>query len=107
MKAGPRENITPFRPIPLQVPEPTRRVWNRLNQIMSEYRFDQYPDPQDALILAGEASLDATRSLTGYPQGLPCWRVHGRVDALADIGFWREYDADLGAGVGTAYWGSG
>lgn len=153
-----------------QVPESTKRVWNRMNQILMEYMVEQYPDPADAMILAGEASLDATWpltapgvpsirmlhnhfivfpmaqlrdsrladpanpnltdggqhslfqaymknvyrrffdealhlevlepissnesrfELTGYPQGLPCWRVRGGVSALKDIRFWKEYD---------------
>jgi len=143
MKAGPREIITPFRPIPLEVPEgmkpneffnstenlqdltqnngllqnpehllmyrkalghsnefdssiifnssecilnplgrPVRRtqlpdqtktVWNRMNQIMIEYMLEKYPDPEDALVLAGEASLDATWPLTA--PGVPSIRM--------------------------------
>lgn len=143
MKSGPREIVTPFRPIPLQVPEgmkpneffnstenlqdlsqnngllsnpenllmyrkalghsnefdtsiifnsskcildplgrPVRRTqlplatknsWNRMNQIMIAYMLEQYPDPQDALILAGEASLDSTWSLTS--PGVPSIRM--------------------------------
>jgi len=243
MQIGPRELITPFRPIPLDVPEgmkpneffnstenlndlvnnngllvnpenlllyrkalghsnafdasiiyntsqsilnplgrPVRRtqintdvksVWNRMNQIMIEYMIEQFPDPAEALVLAGEASLDATwpltspgvpsirmlhnhfivfpmqqlrdanladsnnpnltdggqhslfqaymrdvyqdffdqalhleilkpldsseskLSLTGYPQGLPCWEVQGGVEALKDVRFWQEYDLVL------------
>ena len=242
MKTGPRELITPFRPIPLDVPEgmkpneffnstenlqdlslnngllsnpenlllyrkalghsnefdcsiifnsskcilnplgrPVRRTqlplttknsWNRMNQIMIEYMLEKYPDPEDALILAGEASLDATwpltapgvpsirmlhnhfiafnmddlrnaeladpdnpnltdggqhslfhanmrtvyrrffasldlkilkpvhdddsqLSLTGYPQGLPCWEIPGGSDTLKNPHFWKEYDLIL------------
>jgi len=143
MQIGPRELITPFRPIPLDVPEgmkpneffnstenlndlvnnngllvnpenlllyrkalghsnafdasiiyntsqsilnplgrPVRRtqintdvksVWNRMNQIMIEYMIEQYPDPADALVLAGEASLDATWPLTS--PGVPSIRM--------------------------------
>jgi hypothetical protein len=156
-----------------QVPENVRNVWNRMNQIIIDYMLEQYPDPGDALVLAGEASLDATWaltspgvpsirmlhnhfivfpmdrlrdapladsknpnltdggqhslfqaymndvyqeffdraldlrilkvatdkssqvSLTGYPQGLPCWEVQGGVEALKEICFWREYDQVL------------
>ena len=242
MKTGPRELITPFRPIPLEVPEgmkpneffnstenlqdlslnngllsnpenlllyrkalghsnefdcsiifnsskcilnplgrPVRRTqlppatknsWNRMNQLMIEYMLEKYPDPEDALILAGEASLDATwpltapgvpsirmlhnhfivfnmndlrnaeladpnnpnltdggqhslfhanmravyrrffssldlkilkpvhdedsqLSLTGYPQGLPCWEIPGDSDTLKNPHFWKEYDLIL------------
>lgn len=152
-----------------QVPETTKKVWNRMNQILIEYMAETYPDPEAHLILAGEASLDATWpltapgvpsirmlhnhfivfdknvlreadfadpknpnltdggqhslfqsymrdvyseffssldfnilkqtskgsskiELTGYPQGLPSWKVQGGVDALKNIYFWQEYD---------------
>jgi len=155
-----------------QVPEKTKQVWNRMNQILIEYMLEKYPDPNDWLILAGEASLDATWpltspgvpsirmlhnhfivfdkkmlakadladldnpnltdggqhslfqaymrdvysdffdslnfeilkqtskgssriELTGYPQGLPSWKIDGGVDALKSIYFWQEYDQIL------------
>jgi hypothetical protein len=156
-----------------QVPEPVKHVWNRMNQIMIDYMLEQYPDPHEYLLLAGEASLDATWpltspgvpsirmlhnhfivfpmaqlcdadfadpanpnltdggqhslfqaymrdvyrefferaldleilqpagseacciELTGYPQGLPSWRIQGGADALQDIRFWQEYDLIL------------
>ncbi len=156
-----------------QVPEHAKRVWNRMNQMIIEYMIEQYPDPSEALVLAGEASLDATwpltspgvpsirmlhnhfivfpmeklraaqladpknpnltdggqhslfqaymrdvyrkffdealelrilntvhtpesrLTLTGYPEGLPCWEIQGGVDALKDIRFWSEYDEIL------------
>ena len=155
-----------------QVPVDTRHVWNRMNQIIFEYMLEKYPDPAEHLVLAGEASLDATWSLTspgvpsirmlhnhfivfnqqqlsdaefadpdnpnltdggqhslfqsgmrdvyseffaslefkilklasrgssrieltGYPQGLPSWKIQGGVEALKDIQFWKEYDQIL------------
>ena len=155
-----------------QVPEKTKQVWNRMNQILIEYMLEKYPDPAEWLILAGEASLDATWpltspgvpsirmlhnhfivfdkkmlakadladlnnpnltdggqhslfqaymrdvysdffdslnfeilkqtskgssriELTGYPQGLPSWKIQGGVDALKSIYFWQEYDQIL------------
>jgi hypothetical protein len=152
-----------------QVPEQTKKSWNRMNQIIIDYMIETYPDPDEALILAGEASLDATWpltspgvpsirmlhnhfiafdkqqlsdaeradpdnpnltdggqhslfqsymgdvyrdffaaldfdilmhtseeqstiELTGYPQGLPGWKIRGGADALKNINFWREYD---------------
>jgi hypothetical protein len=144
-----------------------------MNQIIIGYMVERYPDPQEALVLAGEASLDATwpltspgvpsirmlhnhfmvfpmdqlrnaeladpsnpnltdggqhslfqaymrdvykeffhealdlrilktlhteeslLTLTGYPEGLPCWEIQGGVDALKDVRFWQEYDAIL------------
>ena len=47
-----------------QVPGEVRHVWNRMNQILIAYMIEKYPDPADALVLAGEASLDATWPLT-------------------------------------------
>lgn len=155
-----------------QVPENTKHVWNRMNQIIFEYMAEKYPDPNKHLILAGEASLDATWSLTspgvpsirmlhnhfivfdkqqlaaadladpdnpnltdggqhslfqscmrdvysdffkslefnilkptsrgssrieltGYPHGLPSWKIQGGIEALKDIRFWDEYDQIL------------
>ncbi len=156
-----------------QVPEAVKRVWNRMNQLLIQYMLEEYPDPEEALVLAGEASLDATwpltapgvpsirmlhnhfivfpmealrqaeladpanpnltdggqhslfqaymrrvyrrfleevlnfqileplpteqsqLKLTGYPEGLPCWKIRGGGEALKDIRFWREYDALL------------
>lgn len=56
-----------------QLPEQTKKAWNRMNQIMIEYMLEKYPDPQDALILAGEASLDSTWPLTA--PGVPSIRM--------------------------------
>ena len=56
-----------------QVPEGVRHVWNRMNQIIIEYMLEQYPDPDEALLLAGEASLDATWPLTS--PGVPSIRM--------------------------------
>ena len=47
-----------------QVPGMVRHVWNRMNQIIIEYMLEQFPDPAEHLVLAGEASLDATWPLT-------------------------------------------
>ncbi|MDX2507681.1 MAG: hypothetical protein QNL62_24850 [Gammaproteobacteria bacterium] len=56
-----------------QLPLATKNSWNRMNQIMIAYMLEKYPDPQDALILAGEASLDSTWSLTA--PGVPSIRM--------------------------------
>lgn len=40
----------------------------------------------------GEASQLA---LTGYPQGLPCWKICGGMEAIDTVQFWREYDIIL------------
>ncbi|CAK0741251.1 conserved hypothetical protein [Gammaproteobacteria bacterium] len=56
-----------------QVPDQVRRVWNRMNAILIEYMLEKYPDPETALVLAGEASLDATWPLTS--PGVPSIRM--------------------------------
>ena len=56
-----------------QVDEHVKQVWNRMNQIILDYMLEQYPDPDEALILAGEASLDATWPLTS--PGVPSIRM--------------------------------
>jgi len=56
-----------------QVPNDVKRVWSRMNQILIEYMTELYPDPDEALILAGEASLDSTWPLTS--PGVPSIRM--------------------------------
>ncbi|MDD5330087.1 MAG: hypothetical protein PHX38_08790 [Sulfuricella sp.] len=56
-----------------QVPDNVKHVWNRMNQIIIDYMLEQYPNPDEALILAGEASLDATWPLTS--PGVPSIRM--------------------------------
>ena len=56
-----------------QVGENVKHAWNRMNQIIIDYMLEQYPDPDEALILAGEASLDATWPLTS--PGVPSIRM--------------------------------
>jgi len=56
-----------------QVPEQVRLIWNRMNQLVISYMLEQYPDPDEWLVLAGEASLDATWSLTS--PGVPSIRM--------------------------------
>jgi hypothetical protein len=56
-----------------QVPDKVKHVWNRMNQILIEYMVEVFPDPHDTLILAGEASLDATWPLTS--PGVPSIRM--------------------------------
>ncbi len=56
-----------------QVPENVRHVWNRMNQIIIDYMLERYPDPAEHLVLAGEASLDATWPLTS--PGVPSIRM--------------------------------
>ncbi|HEU0187563.1 MAG TPA: hypothetical protein VFR06_06695 [Gallionellaceae bacterium] len=56
-----------------QVPDNVKHVWNRMNQIIIDYMLEQYPDPEKHLVLAGEASLDATWPLTS--PGVPSIRM--------------------------------
>ncbi len=56
-----------------QVPEQVKNVWNRMNQVIIEFMLERYPDPDQALVLAGEASLDATWPLTS--PGVPSIRM--------------------------------
>ena len=56
-----------------QVPDRVRRVWNRMNQVIIAYMLDRFPDPGEALVLAGEASLDATWPMTS--PGVPSIRM--------------------------------
>ena len=56
-----------------QVPDPVKNVWNRMNQIIIGYMLERYPDPEQALVLAGEASLDATWPLSS--PGVPSIRM--------------------------------
>jgi hypothetical protein len=56
-----------------QVPDAVKHVWNRMNQILIEFMLERYPDPAQHLVLAGEASLDATWPLTSA--GVPSIRM--------------------------------
>jgi hypothetical protein len=56
-----------------QVPDHVKNVWNRMNQVIIDYMLERYPDPDRHLVLAGEASLDATWPLTS--PGVPSIRM--------------------------------
>jgi len=56
-----------------QVPEHVKNIWNRMNQVIIAYMLEHYPDPDETLVLAGEASLDATWALTS--PGVPSIRM--------------------------------
>lgn len=56
-----------------QVPDNVRNVWNRMNQIIIDYMQESFPDPEQHLILCGEASLDATWPMTS--PGVPSIRM--------------------------------
>jgi len=40
-----------------QLPNEVKNVWNRMNQIIIGYMLEQFPDPAEHLVLAGEASI--------------------------------------------------
>ena len=78
-----------------QVADNVKHVWNRMNQIIIDYMVEQYPDPDEALILAGEASLDATWPLTS--PGVPSIRMlhnHFIVFPMADLRNAKAADAN-------------
>ena len=78
-----------------QVPGQVLHTWNRMNQILIEYMLEQYPDPGEALVLAGEASLDATWPLTS--PGVPSIRMlhnHFIVFPMAQLRTAKLADAD-------------
>jgi hypothetical protein len=56
-----------------QLPSNVRKVWNRMNQIIIGFMLEHYPDPKKHLVLAGEASLDATWPITST--GVPSIRM--------------------------------
>jgi hypothetical protein len=83
-----REILNPLgRPVRrTQVPERVRRIWNRMNAVIIGYMLEHWPDPAAALVLAGEASLDATWPLTA--PGVPSIRMlhnHFMVFPMADL----------------------
>ena len=50
-----------------------KKVWNQMTRILFEYMLEKYPDPEQHLVLCGEASLDATWPLN--KQGVPSIRM--------------------------------
>ncbi|MBF0164296.1 MAG: hypothetical protein HQM01_07340 [Magnetococcales bacterium] len=56
-----------------QLSKQQKNVWSRMTQIIFEYMLEKYPDPTKALILCGEASLDATWPLN--KPGVPSIRM--------------------------------
>jgi hypothetical protein len=78
-----------------QVPDRVKHVWNRMNQIIIGHMIERYPAPEAFLVLAGEASLDATWPLTS--PGLPSIRMlhnHFIVFPMTDLRAARLADRD-------------
>lgn len=57
--------------------------------------YHRFFEVLDLDILEPLESDQARLRATGYPQGLPSWRVRGGAAALEDGRFWREYDMVL------------
>ncbi len=63
-----------------------KKVWNRMTQLLCDYMFETYPDPEKHLILCGEASLDSTWPLN--KPGVPSIRMihnHFMVFPMKDL----------------------
>ncbi|MBF0180504.1 MAG: hypothetical protein HQM03_10830 [Magnetococcales bacterium] len=56
-----------------QLTKQQKRVWSLMTQIIFEYMLEHYPDPEQAVLLCGEASLDATWPLS--KPGVPSIRM--------------------------------
>ncbi|MCP4696721.1 MAG: hypothetical protein GY862_07720 [Gammaproteobacteria bacterium] len=50
-----------------------KKIWNQMSRILFEYMLEKYPDPEEHLVLCGEASLDATWPLN--KPGVPSIRM--------------------------------
>ncbi len=64
--------------------------FRHLNEVYHE--FLEVLDLQLMRILPSE---EAALSITGYPQGLPCWEVTRGVEELGNRYFWHEYEQIL------------
>jgi hypothetical protein len=56
-----------------QMKRKQKKVWSQMTQIVCDYMFDKYPDPEKHLVLCGEASLDSTWPLN--KPGVPSIRM--------------------------------
>jgi len=50
-----------------------KKTWSKMTQIICDYMFEKYPDPEKHLVLCGEASLDSTWPLN--KPGVPSIRM--------------------------------
>lgn len=69
-----------------QMSRQQKKVWAKMTTILIEYMLEKYPDPEQHLILCGEASLDSTWPLN--KPGVPSIRMihnHFMVFPMADI----------------------
>ncbi len=56
-----------------QMTRQQKKVWARMTEILMGYMFDTYPDPEEHLLVCGEASLDSTWPLS--KPGVPSIRM--------------------------------
>ncbi|WP_130471961.1 hypothetical protein, partial [Candidatus Magnetaquicoccus inordinatus] len=56
-----------------QLSEREKKVWSRMTQTLFHYMLEKYPDPEQALVMCGEASLDPTWPLN--KPGVPSIRM--------------------------------
>ena len=56
-----------------QMERQAKRVWEKMTAILIDYMLEHYPDPEEHVILCGEASLDATWPLN--KPGVPSIRM--------------------------------
>jgi len=69
-----------------QISRQQKKVWAKMTTLLIEYMLEKYPDPEQHLILCGEASLDSTWPLN--KPGVPSIRMihnHFMVFPMADI----------------------
>ena len=69
-----------------QMSRQQKKVWAKMTTLLIEYMLEKYPDPEQHLILCGEASLDSTWPLN--KPGVPSIRMihnHFMVFPMADI----------------------
>ncbi|MEO5331965.1 MAG: hypothetical protein H7839_08070 [Magnetococcus sp. YQC-5] len=82
-----------------QLTKQQKKVWSRMTQIILSTLLEKYPDPDLALILCGEASLDATWPLS--KPGVPSIRmIHNHfivfpTATIADAPLADPHDANL------------
>ncbi len=68
------------------------------HSLFQSYMHEVYRDffaTLDLQILQPASSKASQLQLTGYPQGLPCWKINGGIDSIREVEFWREYDTIL------------
>jgi hypothetical protein len=57
--------------------------------------YHEFLEVLDLQILTPVSADSSSLELTGYPQGLPSWRVNGGAEKLDDQYFWYEYEQIL------------